>query len=252
MRCADCREWLDGYLDAELTPHETETVAAHLAECPDCAADYAALAATSRQLKEGLMRHSAPDVLRARILGAIAQPAPHGTLAAPWLRWTRLAAAGLVIAIASSGATAAVLRRDRAARAVEDDVLASHVRSLMPGHLTDVASTDQHNVKPWFNGRVDLSPVVPLLDSAGFPLLGGRLDYVVSRPVAAVVYGRRQHVINVYSWPIADDDAPASATSTHGYHLIRWRSGHVESWAVSDLNAAELSTFVALYQRGGG
>jgi len=188
MRCADCRDRMDAYLDAELTPSETEVMNAHVAGCPDCAADYAMLADTSRHLKEGLVRYPAPDVLKARILSAIAGAGDtrDATPAASWIRWTRLTAAGIVIALVSSAATAAVLHRGDASRSVADEVLASHVRSLMPGHLTDVASNDQHNVKPWFNGRVDLSPPVPRLDSIGFPLLGGRLDYVASRPVATV------------------------------------------------------------------
>jgi anti-sigma factor (TIGR02949 family) len=254
MRCAECRDRMDAYLDAELTPSEMEAMSAHIAGCPDCAADYARLADTSRHLKENLVRYPAPDVLKARILGALARPSDAGDVAdtAPWIRWTRLAAAGIVIAIVSSAATAAVLHREEASRSVADEVLASHVRSLMPGHLTDVASNDQHNVKPWFNGRVDLSPPVPRLDSAGYPLLGGRLDYVASRRVATVVYGRRQHIINVYSWPIAEDDRAQSVASARGYHLVSWRSGHVESWVVSDLNAAELSAFVALFRRGAG
>jgi anti-sigma factor RsiW len=120
----------------------------------------------------------------------------------------------------------------------------------MPEHLTDVRSNDQHNVKPWFNGRLDFSPTVPRLDEQGFPLLGGRLDYVHGRPVAVVVYGRRQHVINVFSWPASDDGAATSAPrSRNGYNLEHWRDGAVEYWAVSDLNAAELHTFTDLLRR---
>jgi anti-sigma factor (TIGR02949 family) len=253
MRCAECRDRLDAYLDAELTPSEAEVMSAHVEGCADCAREYAALAATSRQLKEGLVHYPAPDVLKARILSALARPdASRGSPASSWARWTQLAAAAIVIAIASSAATVAALHRGTASRPIADEVLASHVRSLMPGHLTDVASNDQHNVKPWFNGRVDLSPPVPRLDSAGFPLLGGRLDYVASRPVAAVVYSRRQHIINVYLWPSAGDDRKESTVSAQGYHLVSWRKGQVESWVVSDLNAAELSDFVALFRRGAG
>jgi anti-sigma factor RsiW len=136
--------------------------------------------------------------------------------------------------------------------AIAHDVLASHVRSLMPGHLTDVASSNRHNVKPWFNGRLDFSPTVPRLDEQGFPLLGGRLDYVHGRPVAVVVYGRRQHIINVFSWPVGDDGAASSEPrAQNGYNLEHWRDGAVEYWAVSDLNAAELRTFVALLQHAG-
>jgi anti-sigma factor RsiW len=117
----------------------------------------------------------------------------------------------------------------------------------MPGHLTDVASTNQHNVKPWFNGRVDFSPSVPNLDSLGFPVLGGRLDYVNNRPVAVVVYGRREHKISVYSWPVTGGiGIPAAPVSSdvRGYHMMTWSADGLTYWAVSDLNREELREFV--------
>ena len=118
----------------------------------------------------------------------------------------------------------------------------------MPGHLTDVLSTEHHTVKPWFNGRVDVSPSVPNLDGAGFPLIGGRADYVRGRVVPVVVYARRQHMINVYAWPsTAAGGAPPNDLSRNGYHFVTWRSGGIEYWAVSDLNDAELHTFVATF-----
>jgi anti-sigma factor RsiW len=128
----------------------------------------------------------------------------------------------------------------------------SHIRSLMPGHLTDVVSTNQHQVKPWFNGRVDLSPAVPNLDSAGFLLTGGRIDYIDGRAVPVVTYARRQHVINVYARPAdARSNSAADAhESRNGFHMIEWQSGGLDYWAVSDLNSAELEQFVALFKRG--
>jgi anti-sigma factor RsiW len=150
---------------------------------------------------------------------------------------------------ASSGATLLATGARRGGERVEQEVLASHIRSLMPDHLTDVRSNDQHNVKPWFNGRLDFSPTVPRLDPQGFPLLGGRLDYVAGRPVAVVVYGRRQHVINVFAWPTTAGDAGVSRTTSHGYHTLRWREGGVERWAVSDLNVDELGQFVGLLRQ---
>jgi anti-sigma factor RsiW len=194
--------------------------------------------------------------LKARIRSAIARPddTDSSDASAPRvltpLPWTRLAAAAALIAIASSALTFAAVRQQVQAPSVGAGILSSHIRSLMPGHLVDIASTDQHNVKPWFNGRLDVSPAVPRLDSLGFPLLGGRVDYLENRPVAVVVYGRRQHIINVFSWPAATGTPLAPAASTeHGYHLVHWRRDGLELWAVSDLNLTELQQFVSLFER---
>ncbi|HET7456106.1 MAG TPA: anti-sigma factor [Gemmatimonadaceae bacterium] len=258
--CEETRERLSAYVDGELPPDEAAAVAEHLTSCAACAREYDAVLQTVRTLREGLVRHRAPDVLRARVRAALRDEPPSATTAsAPvargrsWTRWRAPVAAALAIAVASSGLTMLAARDDHpsAAPTVAEEVLASHIRSLMPEHLTDVRSTDQHNVKPWFNGRLDFSPAVARLDDAGFPLLGGRVDYVHGRPVAVVVYGRRQHVINVFSWPAdSEHDAPAPAPeSRHGYNMLRWRSGGVEYWVASDLNAAELRQFASLLRR---
>jgi anti-sigma factor RsiW len=251
MRCADCRDAVNAFVDGELLAEEQRDVREHLATCADCRREHEVLVATSRTLKEGLVRHRAPDVLKARIRSALAQPDAFAPAASPPRRsWLRLVAAGIVIAAASSGLTVAAIHNPFTQQNATSDVLASHIRSLMPGHLVDIASTDQHNVKPWFNGRLDLSPTVPRLDSLGFPLIGGRIDYVAGRTVAAVVYGRRQHMINVFSWPTSDASPLApSASSEKGYHLVHWRTAGIELWAVSDLNPAELQQFVAIFER---
>ena len=252
MRCDQCVESLNGYLDGELLPEEMKAVRDHLESCADCARAYEPLRESSRLLKATLMRYPAPDVLKARIRAGAAAAAgralapPRRRSALGSLPQWRLAAAVLVAALVGSGATAAVMRRGVERSPVAEEVLASHIRSLMPGHLTDVASTDQHNVKPWFNGRVNLSPPVPRLDSAGFPLVGGRLDYVDGHPAAVVVYQRRQHMINVFWWTPRDGDASRGAVTTsadNGYTLIRERRDGLERWIVSDLNAAELRDF---------
>lgn len=254
MSCAATRELLSAYLDGELAPDEAARLSEHLTGCAGCAREYEGVLETVRRVRAGLARDRAPDVLRARIRAAVREQrperaaVPHGARRAPW----RAIAAALVIAVASSGVTMIATDLRQGEPAVADEVLTSHIRSLMPEHLTDVRSSDQHNVKPWFNGRLDFSPVVPLLDADGFPLLGGRLDYVHGRPVAAVVYGRRQHVINVFSWPAdAERDASESLASRHGYNLLHWRRGGVEYWVASDLNAAELEQFAALLRRAG-
>src|SRR5207237_222896 len=164
-----------------------------------------------------------------------------------WSGWPRTIAAAAVVAVVSSALTLVATRQRPAENRIEAEVLASHIRSLMPGHLTDVASNDQHNVKPWFNGRVNMSPDVPRLDSLGYPLVGGRLDYIQGHNVAVVVYARRQHVINAFSWPATRaGDLQPQASSANGYHLIRTRHNGLEVWIVSDLNLAELENFARL------
>lgn len=244
MRCSDCRELVNSYLDLELTPDETFDVRTHLSECADCSRAYAELESISTVLQRDLVNYPAPDLLKARIRSALAD----ADRAPASRHWLRFAAAGLAIAVISSVATYGTVRERTASRSVRDEILSSHVRSLMPGHLTDVASNNTHNVKPWFNGRVNLSPAVPLLDSAGFILDGGRLDYVAGRPVAALVYSRRQHLINVFSWPDQGNDESDAPATAQGYHLVGWRSGNVAFWAASDLNATELDKFVTLFK----
>ena len=251
---------LSAYVDGELPPDQSNAVAEHLTSCAACSAEYETMLETVGLLRSQLKRYAAPDVLRARILSALAST-PGATVGegaellqaprrrarfASWTRTARWAAVILVAATLGSGVSMFVAGRDRQASSTAAEVLASHVRSLMPDHLTDVRSSDQHNVKPWFNGRLDFSPNVARFEEQGYPLLGGRLDYVDGRPVAVVVYGRRQHIINVYSWPTAAADAPPAMTTSHGYTLLHWRSEGSEHWVVSDLGTLELEVFAAL------
>ena len=260
-RCQPTRASLSAYVDGELPPDDAATIAEHLTTCAQCSAEYESVLDTIALTRTQLERFTAPDVLRARIRGAIATtPAEHEPAAAnggyrrgmrrgsSWVR-PALIAAGLLLAAALGSGTTLLVRHQAQPSSMAAQVLSSHLRSLMPNHLTDVASNDQHNVKPWFNGRLDYSPSVPRFDDQGYPLIGGRLDYVGGRPVAVVVYGRRQHLINVFSWPAAGSDEALTATAANGYTMYRWRSGGIEHWVVSDVNAAELKTFAAMVQR---
>ena len=249
-------EALSAYIDGELTPDRAREVAEHLTACGQCSSEYETLLATVAALRANLEPYTAPDVLRARVRTAIAStptaadgdevPArrPRSRRATSWA--AAVAATVLVSAGLGSGVTLLVAHGRSVAPEIASEVLASHVRSLMPDHLTDVRSSDQHNVKPWFNGRLDYSPNVPRLEDQGFPLVGGRVDYIGGRPVAVVVYARRQHMINVFSWPTRLGDSPLAASSTNGYNMIHWRSKGSERWVVSDLNATELRSFVDL------
>jgi anti-sigma factor RsiW len=198
------------------------------------------------------MRYQAPDVLKARIRASVANPEPEVAtkkVAVPLFRvisWPSMIAAGVAVAVLSSALTIRLTHR-QTADPVEQEVLASHIRSLIPGHLTDVASNDQHNVKPWFNGRVNMSPDVPRLDSLGYTLVGGRVDYIDGRNVPVVVYTRRQHVINVFSWPAPGVvDSRHITRGNHGYNLIQANHNGEEVWIVSDLNLSELRDFTRL------
>jgi anti-sigma factor RsiW len=261
--CAEVRDLLGAYHDGELAPEQMASVARHLVGCADCARTLEELGRASARLREQFPPLAAPDVLRARVRAALRdasnEAAPVRAFVAPprsrsgW--WMRQAAAGVAIAALSSGLTlVAVRRREPITNQASHAVVESHVRALMTNHLTDVLSTDQHTVKPWFNGKVDFSPEVQRLDDTGFPLIGGRVDSVAARAVAALVYGRRKHVIDVYTWPAATADsaaaAPSSSAGERGYNSIHWRHDGMEFWAVSDLNAAELRQFVDAFRGG--
>jgi anti-sigma factor RsiW len=250
---------LSAYIDGELPPPQADSVAEHLTTCARCSAEYHSMLDTVALLRSQLQRYTAPDVLRARVRSAIATTpveldpgAVHAPVAGAVTgrpRWTRAAvwAATIVAAVAlGSGATVIASSRRPDPSPIASEVLSSHVRSLMPDHLTDIRSTDQHNVKPWFNGRLDYSPNVPRFDDQGFPLVGGRVDYIGNRPVAAVVYSRRQHLINVFSWPSTGSDETVRQGASNGYTMVHWRVRGVEKWVVSDVNAAELGQFAAL------
>ena len=239
---------LDAYLDGELAAPDAAELEQHLRACPECSRLERRRRSLSAALRDQLPRFPAPDTLRAGVrAGARAEAGRRARRRAP--SWGALAVAASLALVAFGSRQLAL--RGAAGEAITNQVLASHVRSLMPGHLTDVLSSDQHTVKPWFNGKLDFSPPVYDFAGAGFPLVGGRLEYVDGRPVAALAYSRRQHVINVFLWP-ADRGRTAGprAANRQGYHLLHWATPAYTYWVASDLGLAELGDFVALLQRG--
>jgi anti-sigma factor RsiW len=170
-----------------------------------------------------------------------------GQARGPW-RWLAIAAA-LLLAVSAAWNVALFRSRSSGADLIAESVLSSHVRSLMGAHLLDVPSSDRHTVKPWFNGKLDFSPDVRNFAAQGFPLIGGRIDYVGGRPVAALVYQRRQHIINLFTWPSSAAAGGESEVTHNGYHVLHWNSAGMAWWTVSDLNAGELRQFENLYRQ---
>jgi anti-sigma factor RsiW len=245
MNCRDTQNWIDGYVDAELDLARSLEVERHLRECTACSQAVQARQRLRAAIRAGSLYHAAPAGLRKRVQSSVRNAGKETTTvrATPWLRFAA-AAAVLVLVWGVWRARPASLAED----ALTQEVIAGHVRSLMASHLMDVASTDQHTVKPWFNGKLDFAPPVEDLADQGFPLVGGRLDYLDNRPVAALVYRRRQHCINLFLWPSVQAAERATPAAARGYHLVHWTQSGMRWWAVSDLNSRELQTFVQLLQ----
>jgi anti-sigma factor RsiW len=238
---------VDAYLDDELDRVQARALEAHLAGCSECARFRDDRVTLREAIRAGLPGLRAPDMLRKRVEKAVrsAPPIAAGGRSLRWASWRPLALAASV-AVVVVGAWR-LGERKAGEEALAEQVLSSHVRSLMPGHLTDVPSTDQHTVKPWFNGRLDFSPPVHDFSERGYPLVGGRLDYVGGRPVAALVYGRRQHLINLFLWPGASgSDRGPAVEVRQGYNLLHWSASGYDCWLVSDLGLTELREFMGL------
>lgn len=239
MTCDEARILLHALIDGELDAGHAREVEDHIAGCAACAAELAAWREMSKAVAGAGLRYTAPPALRRRIEAALPQARAPNRRAV--LRGFAMGSA--VSAIAATGLVAIVLRSDDEAR-ITSEIVSAHLRSLQAGHLTDVLSTDQHTVKPWFNGRLDVAPPVIDLTAQGFTLIGGRLDYVDARPVGAIVYRRRLHVINLFVAQTASTETRAARTETfQGFNIRRWSGGGLNYWAVSDLAADELAEF---------
>lgn len=241
--CADKILLVHALADGELDAANAVALDAHLATCADCAAELEAITALRTRIAAAPgLREVAPSALRGRI-EAIAPPAPARAKPAARARWAWGGGGVLTGALAASLAFAfiAPLPSDRA---LEDEIVASHVRSLLPGRLIDIQTSDRHVVKPWFNGRIDFAPPVVDLRGQGYPLIGGRLDYVGGRNVAALAFSRDRHVINLLIMP-ANHGWRTSAPDEQrdGYHILRWRRGDLDYWAISDTDPGALRGF---------
>src|SRR5438552_1786147 len=265
MNCEEAAKLMDGYLDGELDPITSQTIEQHLLECPKCDQAYKIHGSLIRAIGYATPYYKAPAELRERIQSSLRdeiadrparniardtqplfprrQPRPRAILWETSWNWLALAAAIIFAAIIALTLVPR-LQRPGAGQFLATQLIASHVRSLMANHLTDVASSDQHTVKPWLDAKLDFAPPVSDLSQQGFPLIGGRLDYLDNRPVAALVYGRRKHFINLFVWPAASNESKAPKTITRqGYQLLHWADADFNYWAVTDVNVNDLQTF---------
>jgi anti-sigma factor RsiW len=243
MTCAEPRPLVDAYLDRELDLAASLEMEEHFTRCRTCSEAYEAGRRLRAEIGASVTYFPAPAELRQRLASATRESTRKRRRATP-ARWLALAAP--IAAAALLVVSILPLVRRAGDTSVVDEIVSGHVRSLMATHLTDVPSTDKHTVKPWFDGKLDFAPAVVDLADHGFPLVGGRLDYLGKRPVAALVYGRQRHFINLFTWPDAGPAVEPQADSRHGFQLVHWREHGMSYWAISDLNAAELGEFTAL------
>lgn len=255
MSCELTQRYVAGYLDGELDLVRTIEMETHLKTCPDCAQELETQQALRAALQRSSLAYAAPAVLRERIHSTVqsSRGAEFKERKIGWLSlniWP-LAGAFALLALFSVGGwqLTARLYGPSSDERIAAEVFSNHVRSLEGSHLMDVVSTDQHTVKPWFDGKLDFSPPVEDLATDGFALVGGRLDYLQGREVAALIYQRRKHVINVFVWPDATGLRTAKAVeSRQGYNIMRWSRGGFQFWAVSDVAAPDLAQFVRLLE----
>jgi mycothiol system anti-sigma-R factor len=242
MICDDARLLLHAYLDDELDAAQSAAMRRHLQTCSPCAASYGNDQRLRKALAQPGLYYAAPVSLRQQWSSTKVAPARTRSFARLWP-----AAAGFVVAgLLGSALWLGHGQRDTASLA--NEAISAHLRSLQLTHLMDVVSTDQHTVKPWFEGKLDFSPRVKELAGEGFPLAGGRLDAIDGHSVAALIYRRRLHVINLYQWPTIAANTTQHVTERNGYTVIDWNNGGMRFLAVSDVNSGELRQFVLAFQ----
>jgi len=247
MQCDEVHPRLEAYVDGELAEAERGQLRDHLAGCPECGPEAMAL----ERLRDGIRRsapvYRAPEALRSQIRFALRQEAAattRATRSAPgWLAY----AASILMAVALGSGGTLLITGERQQDTVANELIDSHLRSLLGSHLTDVASSDQHTVKPWFAGRSEVAPPAVDLAGEGFPLVGGRLDVIAGKPVPALVYRRREHVINLFVLPTSRGDFGATL-ARRGYTLRHWKEGDLGFWAASDAAPSELAEFERVFR----
>ena len=266
MRCEESRQLIDFYLDGELDALRAAEFELHVRGCGECTPQIERASKLRSAIREAAPYFAAPPALKSRIREALraeagaadssrhepsaGQRASEPRTIRSWWGWTAGAVASVAAAIILVATLSGRFGWQSEQEEIADEVAASHLRSLMANHLTDVTSSDRHTVKPWFDGKIDFAPNVPDFAADGFPLAGGRLDYINHRAVAALVYQRRLHTINVFIWPT---NSPASTQpkleTREGYNLLHWQKAGMEYWAASDVNADDLKQLAQLLEQ---
>jgi anti-sigma factor RsiW len=251
VACENNERLLRAYFDGELDLVRSLEFEEHLKTCPQCSGELREQQVLRDSLQAANLYERAPDGLRARVRAALPAEArlqSISTTRRPVIEWLAIAAAILIAVFLGVKVIPEIGSQKQ--NLVAEEIVASHIRSLQPGHLMDVQSTDQHTVKPWFDGKLDFAPPVVDLATQGFPLVGGRLDYIGRRNVAALVYQRQKHFINVFIWPEEDNGAkPPEVQTIQGYNVVSWSHNGMDYYAVSDLNTTELHQFADLLSK---
>jgi anti-sigma factor RsiW len=241
------RELLHAYVDGELDLANAREADLHLKTCANCRGTETAIRELRAAMTSDAAAYRAPSRLRGNVRAALRKEARSTRQAfSPWLMFASGAALAAVLV------AAALLQTTRTARSstIVDQIVSNHVRSLLASHLVDVTSSDQHTVKPWFDGKTDFAPVVRDLSPNGFPLVGGRLDYLDGKTVVALVYQRNKHPINLFITPAQTNrNSSPTLTTRRGYNVLFWANDGMNYWAISDLNATELREFAGFFER---
>ncbi|MGC4055635.1 MAG: anti-sigma factor [Paludibaculum sp.] len=238
MTCVEAEPLIGASLDGELDPQTALRVEEHSSTCPSCALLLGRLQRLQEEIAATELDWSTQTDLRP-LAAAIRRKTIQSWWQAPWLWRSAMGATAVLLVVFFTIPF-------RSGDPIERQMVDNHLRSLLADHLVDVPSSDQHQVKPWFQGKLDFAPAVPDLSMAGFSLIGGRLDVVNGRPAAAIVYKRRQHVINLWISSVGGGDRPVTGSDVGGFHVLQWQSAGEAFWAVSDLNGEELRTFAGL------
>ena len=254
MNCEECRDYIDPYCDSELDAGDAVRLERHLRDCSDCRSRLQCREELKVILRNPEIRFEMPQTLPAKVKSKIYAHLQSGST---WRFGKKYSLPSSLVPLGLAAAMALLfgllfvnrtgLFQRFGAPSLVDEVVASHVRSMLAAHLLDVSSSDKHTVKPWFDGRLKFAPPVQDFADHGFRLIGGRLDYLGGREAAALVYQRNKHIINLFIWPSGSaGSSSVRSHSSNGYNTLNWNRNGFEWWAISDVNADDLQAFAGL------